>query len=408
MTKLIRLIASRYLKGTQNEKSISSMVIVCFLSISIGACALALVMSIMDGFEYATHEKIRSIHAHIIMRQNGQSLDAAAIQQVIDKEFSEISGVSSQQIGQVLVQSKDNNDVNSVVILKGINPAHEALTSSIATKIIAPENSALSAVIHDNYVLIGSQCASDLNVSVGSPITLIHKKEGSPDDTVEFSQTKAIVGGIFKTGIEEFDNGLMFAAQKLWASMFDSNEIHQIALSVRPGIDETKVVEKLKNRFKINAYSWKELYPALVSALKLEKYAMFFILALITLVASLNMISLLFMHIAQKKGDIAILRAMGMNTKDIRIIFLLTGTKIAFWGTLCGLAAAYLIGLFLQAYPLISLPDVYYVTTLPIRLDIKMFVLIFATVMIISIIASWLPTRSIKHINIIDILRFDA
>lgn len=408
MTQLIRLVAARYVKGTRHEKSISSMVIVCFLSISIGACALALVMSIMDGFEYATHEKIRGIHAHIIMRQTGQALDATAIQAVIKKEFPEILGISSQQIGQVLVQSKDSNDLSSVVMIKGINPAHETLTSSIDKKIIAPVNAALQDVIHDNCILIGNQCACDLNVSVGSSITLIHKKEGAPEDSVEFSKTKAIVGGIFKTGIEEFDAGLMFATQSLFSTMFDSDEIHQIALSVQQGIDQATVVEKLKKRFNINAYSWKELYPALVSALKLEKYAMFFILALITLVASLNMISLLYMQIAQKKGDIAILRAMGMKTHDIRLIFLLTGAKIALWGTLCGLTVAYLIGLFLQSYPLISLPDVYYVSTLPIRLDLKMFALIFSTVMIISILASWLPTRSIKNINIIDILRFNA
>ena len=87
------------------------MVIVCFLSISIGSCALALVMSIMNGFEHATHEKIRGIHAHIIMKQSGQTLDGNAIRDVINKEFPDIVGVSCQQIGQVIVQSNNSDDI---------------------------------------------------------------------------------------------------------------------------------------------------------------------------------------------------------------------------------------------------------------------------------------------------------
>ena len=74
------------------------------------------------------------------------------------------------------------------------------------------------------------------------------------------------------------------------------------------------VIQKLRHRLGLDVYSWKDLYPSLVASLKLEKYVSFFILALILLVASMNIISLLFMQITQKRPTIALLQAMGMST----------------------------------------------------------------------------------------------
>ena len=129
---------------------------------------------------------------------------------------------------------------------------------------------------------------------------------------------------------------------------------------------------------------------------------MFIILSLITLVAAMNMISLLFMHIIQKRGDIAILKAMGMGNSMINTIFFIMGMSIAAIAAIGGLAVAWIIGILLQRYPFITLPDIYYVTHLPVNLDITVFMLIFVVIMLISVLATWLPIRKIKTIQIAD------
>lgn len=211
-----------------------------------------------------------------------------------------------------------------------------------------------------------------------------------------------------KTGIEEFDSGLIFCSQELFKQMFNQEAVDQITLKLRADVNEEQTIQKLKSRFKLDVFSWKDLYPALVSALKLEKYVMFIILALITLVASMNMISLLFMHIVQKKGDIAILKTMGMQNSQVSAIFFIMGIIIASIASVCGLLTAWVIGILLQRYPLITLPDAYYVTYIPVHLDIRVFALIFVVIMFMSIVATWLPIRKIKNINIADVLRFEA
>ena len=404
------LIAWRYLMGSHHERSISMMVKICFLGIFIGSCALALVMAVMDGFEQATHEKMQGIHAHLIMKSNGQTLDAKAIGTVIEREFPEITGYSPQSIGQAILSADDNNDMANIVMLKGIDPEKESLTSSIASKVINPmPTKNLQSIIQANQVLIGSQSAASLNLAVGDTIELIHvADQNSKKGSINLEKTTATVGGIFKTGIEEFDAGLIFCSHELYSQMFAQEGVDQVTFKLGPGTNEKQVIDKLHSRFNLDVYSWKDLYPALVSALKLEKYVMFLILALITLVASMNMVSLLFMQIIQKRGDIAILKTMGMRNSAINGIFFIMGITISFFASLCGLAVAWAAGLFLQRYPLITLPDAYYVTQLPVNLDIKIFVLIFIVIMLMSVLATWLPIRKIKTIQIADVLRFEA
>jgi len=151
-----------------------------------------------------------------------------------------------------------------------------------------------------------------------------------------------------------------------------------------------------------------QLYPALLEALKLEKYAMFLILALITLVASMSIISLLFMQITQKRADIAILKSMGLSAGNISKIFLYVGITIAFFGSAIGLGLAFVAGWLLEKYPFIQLPDAYYVSHLPAKMEWPIFIAVFAIVMILSFLSTWIPARRTKKINISRILRFEG
>ncbi len=365
-------------------------------------------MSVMDGFEHATHEQMQGIHAQLLIKSSGNALDEKAIIPVIEQEFPEIIGYSPQYIGQAILSVDGNNDLAHVVMIKGIDPELETQTSSIAKKIIAPTTQkALSALLYNNHILIGTQAATTLQVSVGDPLYLIYIQDQS-DQKQDLCKKKAIVGGIFKTGIEEFDAGLVFSSTQLYSSMFNPQGADQISLKLSPQTDEPALIKKLHERLGLEVYSWKDLYPALVSALKLEKYVMFFILALITLVASMNMISLLFMQIIQKRSDIAILKTMGMSNLQVQSIFICMGFIISSVASLCGLAIAWLIGIIISRFPIITLPDVYYVSHLPIYLDYKVFIIIFTVVILMSLIATWIPIRKIKNIRIADILRFEA
>jgi len=145
----------------------------------------------------------------------------------------------------------------------------------------------------------------------------------------------------------------------------------------------------------------------LFSALKLEKKAMFIILTLIVLVAAFNIASTLIMMVMQKTKDIAILKAMGARDQSIRKIFIFKGMVIGCVGTTIGLSLGFLGCFLLKRYKFIELPgDVYYFTTLPVKLEFLDVFLIASAALLICFLATLYPARQASKLNPVEAIRY--
>lgn len=404
------LLGWRYLQGARSEKNISLMIIICFCGIFIGTLALALVASVMNGFEKVTHQKLQSIHAQIIMRATGKELNGPAIESALNA-IPEVTAYSPGIYKQVIIQVPNSDDITNAVVLKGVDPALEARTSAIGQKITGYQGAfgTLENLITDDKIVIGSKLAEQLGIIPGDQVNLLYiTTEKIKGKKITMDSYPVLISGIFTTGIEEFDTGLILGTLELVKRLFPHAGITQYNIQLADTAQEKNTISTLKQKFKLDIFSWKELYPALVAALKLEKYAMFFILALIALVACMSIVSLIFMQIIQKRPDIAILKSMGMHSNALMQLFMVMGVGLAAIAAASGLLAAYGIGLLLQKYPFITLPDTYYVSHLPIEMDWQIFLAIFILVVFMSLIATWLPTRAIKNMNPSQVLRFEG
>jgi len=412
MSSLIFLLAWRYIINSTHEKNISTMVKICFIGIFLGSFSLALITAVMNGYEKEIHKKMQGIHAHALIRSGSQGLNVDAIKKVIGQEFPQIAQVSPTTSGYVLIPSTTDGDIPGVVMLRAIDPAAETNVSTLAQKIVAPTELAdpLTQALANNRLLIGKKFAKEFGLSPNDNAQLMYPDNNSetPDNRISLLRTTALVGGIFHTGIEEFDAGVIFCTFEFFNSLFPDTGVTQLNIKLHDGVTDYHVLPQLKQRLGLDVCSWKELYPALVSALMLEKYVMFIIILLITLVASMNILSLLFMEITSKRADIAILRVMGANPNTISAVFALIGLSIAATAALAGIAAAYLASALFAAYPFITLPDVYYVSHLPVLMEWRIGLVVFCAVIFISLIASWLPTRRISTLNIAQILRSEG
>lgn len=386
------------------------MIKICFLGILIGSFSLTLVTAIMNGFEKATHEKMQGIHAQLIMRSPHDSLDEQAVSQVLIHEFPQVAAFSPTALHQAIIQPYGSNDVTNVIMLKAIHPEKETAVTSLNSKIIASiTQNTLIHTIKDDAIVIGKSMADQLNIKVGDTVHLLYTQdESSYSRRITLQQKSVHVAGVFSTGIEEFDNTLALCSFSLFNALFPEYGITQFNIKLNSDASELATIAQLKKRFQLEVFSWKDMYPALVSALRLEKYVMFIILALITLVASMNIISLLFMQITQKRGDIAILKALGASNSSITQTFLIMGTLITTSATALGIVLATLACWVLQTYPFITLPDAYYVSHLPAVMEWPIVITICIVILSISFFASWIPTRRSKSINISRVLRFEA
>ncbi|MCB9493552.1 MAG: ABC transporter permease [Epsilonproteobacteria bacterium] len=418
------------------------MIKVCFLGIFIGTFSLMLTLIITNGFEKVISEKMQGLNAQIILSSPGNRLDYLQLSSVLKREFFDnIQAISGSSIKQALLEQDEQH---TVLFLKGIDPVNEGNVTSFNSKITHPKQATLQALINENNLFIGHRTASDKGLSVGDDITLLIPEPGGKKK-INLRKKQCKVGGIFNVGLEEYDSNFAFIDLETFNELFDQQGVETITLklaqpqlifpqlntitqlisrswwkdvylwvqnrltqSLWPEQHEQQVVNKLKQRFpRLQINTWKDLYPSLASSLKLEKYVSFFVLALITLVACMNMVSLLFMHIEQKRPDIALLKTIGMSHTHIRSIFIRIGLSITLFASSLGLACAAIAGYCLQAYPFIKLPDVYFVSHLPARMDCEIFVVVFLATLLLGFLATWLPAQRATKINVTQVLRHE-
>ena len=401
-------IATRYLLKNTYEKSLSTLVIITAMSIFIGTFSLALTTAIMNGFEKSIHATMQNIHPQATIYSSGSPLSVRAIDNLIKKEFPEIVTISPQSIGHVILQTDDEDEefTPSVAMLKGANPSAESTVSDIDSKMLGGA-SIENAMLNDRIV-IGKSLAQQLDVKVNDTIPLLYLEQTDGKNKLSVHREPAIVGGIFNTGIDEFDSSLIICSHTFFSTLFPDQGITQIGLSFAPNTDIAKTIVRLRQRLALDVYSWQDLYPALVSALALEKYTMFFILLLITLIAAMNIISLISMLITQKRSDIAILRAMGVTPKTITAIFMIIGLSVAGVAALLGILCACIASILLERYPFIELPHIYYVSHLPAHMEWSIMVTVFLVVLLITFLATWFAAQRAKSITIAHVLRFEG
>jgi lipoprotein-releasing system permease protein len=387
------------------------MTIICFIGIFIGSFSLALVTAIMNGFEVVIHEKMQGIHSNLIIQSYKNDININVLTKVLHKEFPEITAFSPMATHHILLRTKsESDDIPTVAMIKGIDPKTEINTSSLSQKIINPSSSIqFDQLFNNNQIIIGKQLARNNTIAIGDQIELLFMRDGHVHGKkIIVDSQPAVVSGIFDTGIDEFDNGVVYCSLSFLEKLFPNIAIEQINVTLSPNANEQAIIKKLRKRLMLDVYSWKDLYPSLVATLKLEKYVSFFILALILLVASMNIISLLFMQITQKRPDIAVLKAMGMSHNAISTIFFIIGMTISCVASFFGLITAIIASLLLQRYPFITLPDSYYVTQLPVAMNGEIVCAVFCVVIIFSLFATWLPIQRIRAINISHVLRFEG
>ena len=308
----------------------------------------------------------------------------------------------------ILKSDSSSNEVelSNVAIVRGINPERELNVSNLEQKII--DGLPLLKAIEGNQIVIGKAMAQDYDIKVADTVTLYYAEHISMGNSSKIDSVMVKIGAIFHTGIDEYDASMIYCSDQLFDTLFPDAGVTQIGLAFAPGAAVEDSCRQLEQRTGFEVKSWQQLYPALVSALTLEKYAMFFILALISLVASMNIIALIFMLIAYKKADIALLKAMGMATKEIQRFFITIGMSIAAIATAAGISAAWLTSILLEKYPFIALPDTYYVSHLPCTMTIGIAISVALLIGIITYGACWSATRGIRSINIAHILRFEG
>ena len=145
----------------------------------------------------------------------------------------------------------------------------------------------------------------------------------------------------------------------------------------------------------------------LFAALKLEKFMMSLVLALIILVATFNIASNLLMMSVEKLRDIGVLRSMGASPGFVRRIFFWEGNLIAVSGITLGLLLGVGVSVFIAVYPVLELPsDIYYISRVPVEIKLLDLLGTAGVSYLLCMLSTIYPAWRASGISPVDAIRY--
>ena len=404
-------IGGRYLRAKQKESFISLITILSVAGVTVGVMALIVVIAVMAGFESDLKQRILGVESHIVLMRHDGSFSGY---KKISKQINELHGVEAATpfiYSQIMLRSSTGV---SGAVLRGIDPDSAGSVIKILKNSVLQDLKQIQRRENSKTfvpgIILGKELAKNLGVLKGDAVYLISSRGMiSPIGYLPAMKRFEVVG-LFESGMYEYDGSLSYIdledAQKI---LNMKGAVTGIEVRVDDIYNARNIAKKIVSElgFPYWARDWMQMNHNLFSALKLEKTVMFIILALIVLVAAFNIASTLIMMVMGKTKDIAILKAMGAMDSSIRKIFIYKGMIIGAVGTLIGVCLGFIICKLLEKYKFIQLPgDVYYISTLPVRLEALDIFMIASAAMVICFLATLYPANQASKLNPIEAIRY--
>jgi lipoprotein-releasing system permease protein len=402
-------LALRYLRSRRKHRWARATTVIAVLGIAAGVASLIVALAIAEGFRDEMRDKILRGTAHItVMRGDGQPLGNY---REVALQVAGVAGVSgaagTTYDGAVIIGPK----TSAYCVLRGIDQSSSQVTNDISATIV---HGSLETVFQQDggeralpSVVLGSELAARLGVDVGDTADVISAQPGF--SSASSNRRRIRVAGIFRSGLFEYDSTWIYvpletiavftgdahAASVVSVQVADIYNVKQTAAQIRQKLGSAYVV-----------IDWQEANRPLFTALTLERRIGIMIIALIVLIAALNITTTLILLVMERRRDIAILNAMGATPNSITTIFVIEGAILGLCGAVTGVLLGTIATLLANRYHFISLPpDVYSISSVPLHL--KSHNLIFAALIAfaLSILATIYPARAASRIHAAELLR---
>ncbi|MES1214480.1 MAG: FtsX-like permease family protein [Bacteroidota bacterium] len=390
--------AWRYFKAKKSTNAINVIAWISIVAIIIGTAALVLVLSVFNGFEGLVKSLYSTFYTDLKV-----SPASGKVITISTEQLQKLKGLGGIKNFSLVVEEKallQNGDNQSVVYLKGVDGNYR-YTTGVADHLI-----------NGNYdlgneetpkLILGSGIEGALGIQADKNIFALKIYLPRKSNTEQINLLEDISNDTIQTSAafsiqQDFDNkycitNIDFIKKSL---RYDPNDYSGIEIALS---DETKT-DDIKKAVQVifgNGYLVQNKFEqnrSLYSIMNVERWVIYGVLCLILVVAAFNMIGALTMLVLEKQKDISVLHAMGGNRSFIQQIFLSEGLLLAIIGGAAGMLLALILVWVQTSFHLIPLQGgSFLIDYFPVKLRLMDFLLVGATVFVIAVIASWLPSR---------------
>lgn len=395
-------IAKRYLFSPKSQNAVNVITAISVIGVAVGTIALVVVLSVFNGFESLIKSQYNQLNPDFVVQSKHSKVFS-----IQNLEVDVLSNLSNWESVQEVLEEKvllRNDDEEQIARIKGVSIWNQSDSLSIEKYIF--KGSSFRQYPEDNWVVIGQSIAQVLSVSVEPLNNRLHvfvpnlRAKSLSVSEKPFVEEVFYVSGIYSVRAE-YDANYVIAnlsdvqqflqkEDKLSALEFnvsDDEDVEKVQVLLQDFFGDAFVV---KNRFQQQEFLYK--------VLQTEKWAIFFILAFILLIATFNIVASIIMIVLEKRKDISSLWAIGAPEKTIQQIFFYEGLLITSLGGGLGLVLGVGLCLVQQQYGIIQLGEqgAFIVNAYPVELQWLDVALIMATVLCVGVLLTYFPVKLLK------------
>lgn len=384
--------------------------------VAIGLAVMIISVCVVLGFKHTIRDKVVGFGSHIQVA-NFYTLQSSAIDQPVAigdsmmnvlKKTEGVKHVQRFAMKQGIL--KTDNDFLGVMF-KGVGPEFDS--TFIHKSMVEGSIPHFSDQQSTNRILISKDMASKLNVKVGDRIFAYFIGEGG------VRTRRFTISGVYQTNLAQYDKTTCFCdlytARKLNAWTDDMvtgaeltvNDFKQLGTTANDIINRVnRTQDQYGNTF--SSKTIRELSPQIFSWLDLLDLNVWIILAIMTAVAVVTMISGLLIIILERTTMIGVIKALGARNSTVRHTFLWFAAFIIGKGLLIGDALALVLILLQKLTGFAKLdPQTYYVDVVPVELDWTLIVALNIATMLIALFVLIAPSYLVSHIHPAKSMRYE-
>ena len=408
-------VAARYLRAKRRQAVVGVVTTISIAGVAAGVAALIIALAITNGMRRDLQDRLVDSSAHVqLMRVKADGIkDWQPLLERL-RRLPHVTAASPGIYEQVMVAYKARD---SGALIEGILPDQEKTVSSLlstatpgAVSALEPQAEPTSGGASDPPILLGKDLADSIGATVGDTVTLISPQgDLTPMGVIPLFRRFRLVG-TYHSGFYQYDAQMGFMRLADAQRLFDEPDLLSVIsfkvdnMNRAPEIGRS-IEEAAGPGFMTN--NWMEQNRELFRALRLEQYVTFIVIALIVIVAALNILIALTMMVMEKTRDIAVLMSFGVEPTQVRNIFLMQGFLISIVGTALGLVLGYVAAWAGGYYHIPLSPDVYSIDTLPFAPRPLDGVIVSAVSIGISLLATLYPSFAASHVLPAEALRYE-
>ncbi len=412
-------LALRHLISPRRSRALAMTALVAAGGIFTGVLALTLILSVMNGMEAELAALLHDGEPHLRLEPTG----AGGLQDLPDllsdlEALPGVAAVAPYVESEVLLVRRVTGAPTRMqtASLRGVDPQRERALSTLLNPNFVDFQTDVEWVLPDGEevregLVLGVELAHNLGVGRGDIVLIVVPDMSSTqgDEGIGGREEARVVLDLFDSGLYEINATLALGGLSATARFLKvDGEAAALALSCHIPEDAAKVAEAALalSRFQnFRAETWQERNRLLFEAMAREKLLMYLFLLLTVTVASLGIVGSMTLMVSEKRGEIGILRTLGMSRRSVMSMVVLEGWVVGLGGVVLGLLAGWGLGALLMRHPLTIPWDLFIVEKIPVLMIPADFAWVAAITLLVSLAATLYPGWEAARLDPVEAIR---